>query len=45
LPVDKLSITDTWYPRFKSASDKCDPIKPAPPVINALIGLSLVHSS
>src|SRR6267378_3434312 len=34
VPVDKSSITYTSSPRCRYASDKCEPIKPAPPVIS-----------
>src|SRR6187399_1948748 len=36
-PVDRSSTTSTWWPRSSSASARCDPTKPAPPVNNALI--------
>src|SRR5829696_1539352 len=32
-PVDRLSSTKTSSPRSSSASDRCEPIKPAPPVM------------
>src|SRR5262245_35260667 len=35
-PVDRLSITSTSYPSASSVSARCEPMKPAPPVINAL---------
>src|ERR1700730_17469097 len=34
VPVDRSSITYTSSPRCRYASDKCEPIKPAPPVIS-----------
>src|SRR5947209_1187082 len=34
LPVERSSITKTSSPRSMYASERCDPIKPAPPVIN-----------
>src|SRR5438105_1701622 len=36
-PVDRSSITDTVQPSFKQRSARCDPIKPAPPVIRTFI--------
>src|SRR4029450_13881776 len=36
-PVDKLSRTNTSSPRSSSASDRCEPTKPAPPVIRTRI--------
>src|SRR5688572_9090224 len=38
-PVDRLSRTNTSSPRARSASDRCDPTNPAPPVINTRITL------
>src|SRR6266487_3669378 len=35
-PVDRLSMTSTSCPASSSASARWDPMKPAPPVINAL---------
>src|SRR5436190_11538138 len=35
-PVDRLSMTSTSWPAASRASARCDPMKPAPPVINAL---------
>src|SRR5690349_4041280 len=32
VPVTRLSSTTTWSPRASSASHRCDPMKPAPPV-------------
>src|SRR4051812_5770526 len=34
LPVERSSMTMTSSPRSRYASERCDPIKPAPPVIN-----------
>ena len=31
-PVERLSITSTSSPRATSASTRCDPMNPAPPV-------------
>src|SRR4051812_16827288 len=36
LPVRKLSIPTTLQPRSRSVSDRCDPMKPAAPVMTAL---------
>ena len=36
-PVDRLSRTNTSSPRSRSASERCDPTKPAPPVISTRI--------
>src|SRR5215204_792554 len=35
-PVSRLSIPTTDQPRSSSASDRCDPMKPAAPVMTAL---------
>src|SRR5262245_61249630 len=34
LPVERSSRTSTSSPRSRRASARCDPMKPAPPVIN-----------
>src|SRR5262245_29368261 len=34
-PVDRLSRTRTSWPLSSSASERCDPMKPAPPVMSA----------
>src|SRR5580704_5006639 len=36
LPVERSSTTSTVQPRSSRASARCDPMKPAPPVISAL---------
>src|SRR5437660_1795061 len=36
LPVSRLSMPTTLQPRSSSDSDKCDPMKPAAPVMTAL---------
>src|SRR6185503_21303414 len=36
LPVERSSTTSTVQPRSRRASDRWDPMKPAPPVISAL---------
>src|SRR5581483_1502348 len=36
LPVEPLSMQMTWSPRFKKLSHRCEPMKPAPPVISTL---------
>ena len=35
-PVDRSSRTATSWPRSRSRSARCDPMKPAPPVMSAL---------
>src|SRR5579859_4610008 len=32
LPVSRLSTQTTWWPSASSASQRCEPMKPAPPV-------------
>ena len=39
-PVERSSIMMTWYPRLNSSSVRCEPIKPAPPVIATLFIIS-----
>ena len=34
-PVERLSSTVTWWPAPSSASARCDPMNPAPPVMKA----------
>ena len=34
-PVERLSSTVTSWPAASSASARCDPMKPAPPVMKA----------
>src|SRR5690242_9628552 len=36
LPVERSSTTSTVHPCSRRASDRCEPMKPAPPVISAL---------
>src|SRR4051812_41269174 len=36
LPVSRLSMPTTVQPRSSSVSDRCDPMKPAAPVMTAL---------
>src|ERR1051325_11255655 len=36
VPVDPLSMQMTWSPRFRKLSQRCEPMKPAPPVIRTL---------
>src|SRR5262245_61677455 len=43
-PVDRLSSTSTSCPRAMSASERCDPMKPAPPVIRAFTSASVLES-
>jgi hypothetical protein len=45
LPVERSSTTSTVHPRSRRASAKCDPMKPAPPVISALDMLTPVMNS
>src|SRR6266852_5963487 len=41
-PVDSLSITTTRWPAARIPSAKCEPMKPAPPVISTfMIGIGL----
>src|SRR5262245_53326879 len=42
-PVDRLSSTSTSCPRAMSASERCDPMKPAPPVIRAFTSGSVLE--
>ncbi len=36
-PVDRLSIDSTRWPAASSTSEKCEPMKPAPPVIRYVV--------
>src|SRR5579859_456498 len=37
LPVSRLSTHTTWWPSASSASQRCEPINPAPPVTKTRI--------
>ena len=40
-PVDMLSRIDTWWPSLSKASQRCEPMNPAPPVMKTRMGRSL----
>ena len=44
-PVDRSSMTSTSWPRSSSASARCDPTNPAPPVSRAFIVILAVVSA
>src|SRR5258706_3547959 len=36
VPVEPLSMQSTWSPRWRKLSHRCEPMKPAPPVMRIL---------